>query len=777
MKKHLTRLFAYSTVVLAAAVAWRIVEVEAQQSAYLRVDNPYALGPVRVPLYTRVDAGVLSPSNTAWGGEGRIAGNTVTHRPLYNRGDAGWIDVCVSGDDCVSGARADGGGELWRRADGGVLVPTADSGAGPVQVGGTSITTAVDTINAVKSSAGAATGFYGCENTSTSATAGKGCDYSFRMTDGSGNHVEQARIWTTLDPLASNPNTATNTSSVIRFGTRSLGTFAERAQFTSTGQLLVGTTTPANSAVGIIEARADRNERTNIIVTNSTDGTNAWAELSCGSTLVGYFGMAYMAASYVGAATPEDVAIGGNVGLLRTDDGITGGIILDTAASAPLRFFTNKTEKSRIYSTGGMVLGMSATDLGAGKLNTSNGVFKNGVEYGTGTTSLSGMTTNGVLYATAATTAASTAAGTTGQCFIGNTGSPPSWGSCAGSGVIAGSIATTQVAFGSGTNTIAGDADFNWDNTLKKLAVGTTTISTDSRLTVRKDQNAGTSYDVVNATNGTAAAAYFYASNGSEGLVNEYVPAASTLLSGVTDAGIIRSDSTVSGGLVLDAAGGNIKLMTTDLLRGTVSSTGLAMTGQVTATTKVGAGATAPDYIIHGVGTGASLAGNAKLVIQANQDQTTYRGAGLGYDSTGQIGVLVSNTASAASILAFWVYTGSAFAEQARIASTTGLSMTSRRLEEAKGANVASGTTVTLGTDGNLFHITGTTTIKGFVTTNWQSGSCMHLIFDGILTVTHQSGAPGASAVDFWLKGAVNRTTAANDTMEVCYDGVYWYEF
>ena len=42
----------------------------------------------------------------------------------------------------------------------------------------------------------------------------------------------------------------------------------------------------------------------------------------------------------------------------------------------------------------------------------------------------SGFTTNGVSYATNGTTIATTAAGTTGQCLVGNTGSAPTWSAC-----------------------------------------------------------------------------------------------------------------------------------------------------------------------------------------------------------------------------------------------------------------------------------------------------------------------------------------------------------
>jgi len=68
-----------------------------------------------------------------------------------------------------------------------------------------------------------------------------------------------------------------------------------------------------------------------------------------------------------------------------------------------------------------------------------------------------------------------------------------------------------------------------------------------------------------------------------------------------------------------------------------------------------------------------------------------------------------------------------------------------------EGANLASASTVTTGTDGNYFHITGTTTITAF------SSALPWFIttFDGILTLTH-SGS-------LILQGGENVTTSAGD--------------
>jgi hypothetical protein len=71
-----------------------------------------------------------------------------------------------------------------------------------------------------------------------------------------------------------------------------------------------------------------------------------------------------------------------------------------------------------------------------------------------------------------------------------------------------------------------------------------------------------------------------------------------------------------------------------------------------------------------------------------------------------------------------------------------------------KGADVASATALTIGTDGNYFDVTGTATITSIDT--WKVGGVVNLHFDGILILTHH-------ATDLILPGGVDITTAAGD--------------
>ena len=79
-----------------------------------------------------------------------------------------------------------------------------------------------------------------------------------------------------------------------------------------------------------------------------------------------------------------------------------------------------------------------------------------------------------------------------------------------------------------------------------------------------------------------------------------------------------------------------------------------------------------------------------------------------------------------------------------------------------KGADVASAGTVSLG-EGSLFHITGTTTITDIDFATAKNGRSAWLIFDGALTLTHNS-------TTLVLPGGANITTAAGDMAYVVQD-------
>lgn len=82
-----------------------------------------------------------------------------------------------------------------------------------------------------------------------------------------------------------------------------------------------------------------------------------------------------------------------------------------------------------------------------------------------------------------------------------------------------------------------------------------------------------------------------------------------------------------------------------------------------------------------------------------------------------------------------------------------------------KGADIASASSIALGTDGTMFDITGTTSVTSI--TAKTAGFCTFLQFDGALTVVDGSNLS--------IQG--NFTTAAGSTMLLCSDGTNWVEF
>lgn len=94
-----------------------------------------------------------------------------------------------------------------------------------------------------------------------------------------------------------------------------------------------------------------------------------------------------------------------------------------------------------------------------------------------------------------------------------------------------------------------------------------------------------------------------------------------------------------------------------------------------------------------------------------------------------------------------------------------------------KGADVASADAPILGGDGNVFDITGTTTINHIPNTDWQIGSVITLHFDGALTLTHNTGGLTGDEADLFLAGDTNYTTSAGDVLTfVLHSATEWQE-
>lgn len=108
----------------------------------------------------------------------------------------------------------------------------------------------------------------------------------------------------------------------------------------------------------------------------------------------------------------------------------------------------------------------------------------------------------------------------------------------------------------------------------------------------------------------------------------------------------------------------------------------------------VGVGVSSPTYPFTVNKAGVVGSGNWVNVAQFD-DATPNKGVSLGYDSSAQIGLVIADTASAASNLAFWTYSGAAWGERMRIGSGGAITLTS-------------GVTNAAGTPGSLCYNTST---------------------------------------------------------------------
>ena len=108
------------------------------------------------------------------------------------------------------------------------------------------------------------------------------------------------------------------------------------------------------------------------------------------------------------------------------------------------------------------------------------------------------------------------------------------------------------------------------------------------------------------------------------------------------------------------------------------------------------------------------------------------------------------------------------------------LTMGSGRFVETQGADVASANDMTLGEDGNVFEITGTTQINRITSTGWQEGSRVTLVFNESVTVKTGQATGGAEAI-IKLAGAGDFSATADDTLTLVYcsttaGGIAWRE-
>jgi hypothetical protein len=101
---------------------------------------------------------------------------------------------------------------------------------------------------------------------------------------------------------------------------------------------------------------------------------------------------------------------------------------------------------------------------------------------------------------------------------------------------------------------------------------------------------------------------------------------------------------------------------------------------------------------------------------------------------------------------------------QASASPTFGGATISGRLLGTQGSDVASANDLTLGSDGNVFEITGTTQVNRIVNTSWQNGAQVTLFFTASCTVADAQASAGAN-ITILLAGGANYSATAGDNI------------
>ncbi len=98
------------------------------------------------------------------------------------------------------------------------------------------------------------------------------------------------------------------------------------------------------------------------------------------------------------------------------------------------------------------------------------------------------------------------------------------------------------------------------------------------------------------------------------------------------------------------------------------------------------------------------------------------------------------------------------------VSSSSGLAATATRFQMVQGADIGSANDLTLGSDGNVFEITGTTQVNRIANTNWQNGSVVTLLFTSNPVVAHGQASAGSN-ITILLAGAANFNATAGDNL------------
>jgi hypothetical protein len=148
-------------------------------------------------------------------------------------------------------------------------------------------------------------------------------------------------------------------------------------------------------------------------------------------------------------------------------------------------------------------------------------------------------------------------------------------------------------------------------------------------------------------------------------------------------------------------------------------------------------------------------------------DRNVFLGLYAGFYLTGSDKFVVNNrdrgssAADATDSLLYGVFDGTVTNQTLAINAQTSIN---GRLNQKQGADVASANNLSLGLDGNVFEITGTTEIQLISNVGWQNGSMVILLFTSTPTVKH-STATSSTNITILLAGATDFVASGGDTL------------
>jgi hypothetical protein len=191
----------------------------------------------------------------------------------------------------------------------------------------------------------------------------------------------------------------------------------------------------------------------------------------------------------------------------------------------------------------------------------------------------------------------------------------------------------------------------------------------------------------------------------------------------------------------------------------------------------LGIGATSPSNRLTVVGTGSLFGTTGYINTEIVQENTTNKkGIILGYDSSGQIGIIGANSGGVASNLAFWNYNGSAWGERMRIDSSGNVLINTTTVNgqfsvetAAANTNVASFKMTNASGPNYGFVLASSSSAANTVALfrGYNSGTTLCFNIGGDGTVTNSTGTYGTISDARLKENIVDATSKLDKVMEL----------